>query len=96
MSLDAIPTLETMDVWIIDGDHNWYTVSNELELIRKKSKEEKKPLLIFLHDVNKRMRLELSQVNDPIIANLTHRLNQTLTHNLIQITRQYFAFHQTG
>lgn len=32
-SLDAIPGLDDTDCWFIDGDHNWYTVFHELQLI---------------------------------------------------------------
>lgn len=30
-SLDALKTIPAMDVILIDGDHNWYTVYNELK-----------------------------------------------------------------
>jgi SAM-dependent methyltransferase len=51
LSLDILPTLsEQFDCILIDGDHNWYTVYNELRLI-----EERKLLktdgTIFFHDV---------------------------------------------
>ena len=32
-SLDVIPDLPPVDVALIDGDHNWYTVYNELRLL---------------------------------------------------------------
>ena len=32
-SLSAIPTLAGVDAWLIDGDHNWYTVYHELRAI---------------------------------------------------------------
>jgi SAM-dependent methyltransferase len=50
-SLDALPNLSgEFDCILIDGDHNWYTVFNELRLIRERG------LLrpggfIFFHDV---------------------------------------------
>ena len=37
LSLNAIPLVEHFDVVLIDGDHNWYTVYNELKLIEKHS-----------------------------------------------------------
>lgn len=52
LSLDEIPKLtEKFDCILIDGDHNWYTVINELRAIHERQ------LLrpggtIFLHDVN--------------------------------------------
>jgi hypothetical protein len=35
LSLSAIPNIRSVDVALIDGDHNWYTVYNELNEIRK-------------------------------------------------------------
>lgn len=51
-SLEALPRLQSADVVLIDGDHNWYTVFNELNLIEAKAKEtgSRFPLLLF-HDV---------------------------------------------
>lgn len=50
-SLEAIQGLTDVDAWLIDGDHNWYTVFNELTQIREVSRGNGKPLLCFLHDV---------------------------------------------
>lgn len=47
LSLEILPTLEKADCFIIDGDHNYYTVYNELKLITQHNK----PRLILLHDV---------------------------------------------
>lgn len=49
-SLDAIPALDDTDCWFIDGDHNWYTVFHELQLIHAHAQARNKPLLVFLHD----------------------------------------------
>ena len=49
-SLDVLPTLMSVPVWFIDGDHNWYTVFNELALIHELNKE-RNDTLIFLHDL---------------------------------------------
>jgi len=50
-SLDALPNLAgTYDCILIDGDHNWYTVFNELRLIRQRSLL-RPGGIIFLHDV---------------------------------------------
>ena len=35
LSLDMLPTLGPVDGALIDGDHNWYTVYNELRLIAR-------------------------------------------------------------
>jgi hypothetical protein len=50
-SLEAIPTLADIDAWVIDGDHNYYTVFNELQAIDAISRRDGKPLLAILHDV---------------------------------------------
>lgn len=50
LSLSRLPLLKDYDVIIIDGDHNWYTVYNELKTIERQFKGKKFPL-IFLHDV---------------------------------------------
>jgi len=50
-SLEAIGDLSDVDCWFIDGDHNWYTVYHELELIAQQNARSAKPALIFLHDV---------------------------------------------
>jgi hypothetical protein len=50
-SLDALPSLQGgFDCFLIDGDHNWYTVFNELSLIRNRGLL-RRGGIIFLHDV---------------------------------------------
>jgi predicted O-methyltransferase YrrM len=50
-SLDALPHLEgVFDCIFIDGDHNWYTVWNELRLIRERGLLAPGGM-IFFHDV---------------------------------------------
>ena len=49
-SLDALPRIPIPDVLIIDGDHNYYTVSEELRLIGERAEGAELPLLLF-HDV---------------------------------------------
>lgn len=51
-SLDAMPGLADVDAWVIDGDHNYYTVSNELAIADRLSQRDNKPLLAILHDVS--------------------------------------------
>jgi SAM-dependent methyltransferase len=52
-SLDALPDLSaTFDCILIDGDHNWYTVFNELRLIRERTLL-KPGGMIFFHDVGR-------------------------------------------
>lgn len=53
LSLKALPDIPPYDVALIDGDHNWYTVFNELLLIENKHCKENLPQpLIFLHDTD--------------------------------------------
>lgn len=49
-SLDALPRIDVPDVVIIDGDHNYWTVSEELRIIAERAPGKKLPL-ILLHDV---------------------------------------------
>jgi hypothetical protein len=51
-SLDALREIPHFDFILIDGDHNWYTVYNELKEIERLSTERKAefPLVMF-HDV---------------------------------------------
>jgi hypothetical protein len=49
-SHDALGHLQIPDAVIIDGDHNYYTVSDELRLVDERAPEGELPLLIF-HDV---------------------------------------------
>jgi SAM-dependent methyltransferase len=49
-SIEALPRLPAPDVVIVDGDHNYYVVSEELRLIAERGAGAELPLLIF-HDV---------------------------------------------
>lgn len=51
-SLEAIAGLSNVDAWVIDGDHNWYTVYNELKQVDAGCRRDGKPLLAFLHDID--------------------------------------------
>lgn len=52
LSLNVIPKLPRFDVALIDGDHNWYTVYNELSLISDLHGKNPSafPLILF-HDI---------------------------------------------
>ena len=53
LSLDVLPTIETPDVVLIDGDHNWYTVYHELKLLERTAAEAGHPMpVVVLHDVD--------------------------------------------
>lgn len=52
LSLEVLPVMEeTFDVFLLDGDHNWYTMYNELRVIHER-KLLRAGGTIFLHDVN--------------------------------------------
>lgn len=51
-SLEAMPGLADIDAWVIDGDHNYYTVFNELRIADELAQRDGKPLLCLLHDVS--------------------------------------------
>ena len=50
-SLDVIAGLSGIDAWVIDGDHNYYTVLGELTAADALARREGTPLLAILHDV---------------------------------------------
>jgi Glycosyl transferases group 1/Methyltransferase domain len=50
LSLNRLPLIKDYDAILIDGDHNWYTVYNELKIIEGYFKDKKFPI-IFLHDM---------------------------------------------
>src|SRR5919106_6390898 len=52
LSVNVLGDLPPMDVALIDGDHNWYTVRTELRLLAEVSRAAGSPLPIaILHDV---------------------------------------------
>ena len=54
LSLNVLPDEPAFDLALIDGDHNWYTVYNELRLLRETSRREGQPLpVLILHDVGR-------------------------------------------
>ncbi|WP_028552053.1 class I SAM-dependent methyltransferase [Paenibacillus sp. UNC451MF] len=50
-SIESLPTIESADVYLIDGDHNWYTVYQELSAIEEAAKSRGKFPIIILHDI---------------------------------------------
>ena len=53
LSLEALPEIRGADAVLIDGDHNWYTVYNELKTIAELAAEDGKPFpLTLMHDVD--------------------------------------------
>jgi hypothetical protein len=52
-SLDALPSLDGLDAVLVDGDHNWYTVHNELRLIERRAGELGRRMpIVFVHDTS--------------------------------------------
>jgi hypothetical protein len=51
-SLEAMPNCKDVDAWVLDGDHNYYTVSHELRIADELAQRDGKPLLAILHDVS--------------------------------------------
>src|SRR5688572_9301073 len=52
ISHDVLPTLPPVDVALIDGDHNWYTVFHELRMLAETAREAGAPLpVMVMHDV---------------------------------------------
>jgi hypothetical protein len=49
-SLEALPDIALPDALILDGDHNYYTVSEELRIIGERASGANLPLVLF-HDV---------------------------------------------
>lgn len=50
-SLAVLPTLAPADAYVVDGDHNYYTVANELRLIAERRDRDRPFPLVLLHDV---------------------------------------------
>jgi len=50
LSIDELPKIDNYDLVLIDGDHNWYTVYNELKLIQNKYLQTTYPIIV-LHDI---------------------------------------------
>ena len=52
LSLDVLSSLPPMDAALIDGDHNWYTVRNELQQLTDVATAAGRPMpMMILHDV---------------------------------------------
>lgn len=50
-SLEALPELEPAGAVILDGDHNYHTLSGELELITERAGEDAAMPLLLVHDI---------------------------------------------
>ena len=53
LSLEVLPDIQEMDLVLIDGDHNWYTVYHELKLIEEISRQNDKSFpMVAIHDIS--------------------------------------------
>jgi len=53
LSLEVLPTLERVELALIDGDHNWHTVLNELRLLERQAVEAgESPPVVAVHDMS--------------------------------------------
>lgn len=50
-SLDVLPNIDAFDAVLIDGDHNWYTVYHELDIIADHAATHGTLPIVFLHDL---------------------------------------------
>jgi hypothetical protein len=51
-SVQALPGIDRLEVVLIDGDHNWYTVYHELKLLEQRSTQLAQPFpLVVFHDI---------------------------------------------
>ncbi|HZP26895.1 MAG TPA: class I SAM-dependent methyltransferase [Dehalococcoidia bacterium] len=50
-SPQALLELPATDAYLLDGDHNYYTVVNELRTIAEKAREASQPFLVILQDI---------------------------------------------
>ena len=51
LSHDVLASIENYDLILLDGDHNWYTVYNELKIIENNFDSDSFPFVIF-HDIS--------------------------------------------
>lgn len=52
ISHNVLPRLGAMDVALVDGDHNWFTVYHELQMLSRAARKARKPLpVLVMHDV---------------------------------------------
>ncbi len=52
LSHNVLPRLPPVDVALVDGDHNWFTVYHELRMLAKSARDAGAPLpILILHDV---------------------------------------------
>ena len=52
LSRNVLNTLPAVDVALVDGDHNWYTVDLELRMLAEAARRDNAPLpILVLHDV---------------------------------------------
>ena len=107
-SLEALPDMAPADAWVVDGDHNYYTVYHEMQAIDAICRAADKPLLAFLHDISwPCARRDCYYAPDRIPADYTHPYSYdagvTLEHDGTMENRGWrgmgqfaWALHQGG
>lgn len=48
LSLNVLPHLKDYDLILLDGDHNWYTIYNELKCIENTFNQDSFPFIFFM------------------------------------------------
>lgn len=103
-SLNCIPQLKDVDAWFVDGDHNWYTVFNELKLIHESATRDHRPALIYMHDVTwpcgrRDMYYDPTKIPSAYLQPSSNQLGLTLSNALSPqggLKGPYWALHEGG
>ncbi|WP_049895028.1 glycosyltransferase family protein [Paenibacillus antibioticophila] len=85
LSLSVLPLIKEYDAVLIDGDHNWYTVFNELKIIEDNIKNRNSSPIVFLHDIGwpyGRRDLYYNPDNIPIAYRQAYKKSGVLPYDL--------------
>ena len=104
-SVAAIPQMDTPDIALIDGDHNWATVYSELNLIQARAEQQQlPPPIVISHDVawpyaRRDMYynpddLEASQKHDYAYRGMLPGVNELVEHGMNGVLAN--ALHEGG
>ncbi len=52
LSPEVLPSIQDADCYVLDGDHNWHTVTGELRGLRDRLTSKTEPALVLMHDVH--------------------------------------------
>ena len=82
LSPGALERVGAADAWIIDGDHNYWTVARELDAALDRAEQAGRPSLLVLHDVGwPCARRDFYYAPDALPAEAVHPY--TYTHGLV-------------